>query len=77
MARPTSGSSEDGAPKWLTNRIEQIDLNTGSPARLFQYLHDQNGPRSPAMLQKFDSVTDALGLDDTLLDLLLADLGLE
>jgi hypothetical protein len=77
LATPTLTSSEGGAPKWLTNRIEQIDLNTGSPARLFQYLHDQNGPRSRALLQKFDSVADALGLDDTLLDLLLADLGLE
>jgi transposase len=70
-------SAEGGVPKWLTNRIEGIDLNSGSPAKLFQYLHDTNSPRSRALLQKFDAVADALGLDDKLLDSLLADLGLE
>ena len=61
-------------PKWLTNRVENLDLNSGSPARLFQYLHDVNSPRSRALLQKFDAVADALDLDDELLDELLADL---
>ena len=74
LTAPALSNSEGGVPKWLTNRIEQIDLNTGSPARLFQYLHDANTPRSRALLQKFDSVADALGLDDELLDSLLADL---
>jgi hypothetical protein len=37
-------------------------------------LHDANTPRSRALLQKFDAVADALGLDDTLLELLIADL---
>ena len=67
-------SLDGGVPKWLTNRIDSIDLNTGSPARLFQYLHDANTPRSRALLEKFDDVADALGLDDELLDELLADL---
>jgi hypothetical protein len=67
-------SLDGGVPKWLTNRIDSIDLNTGSPARLFQYLHDSNTPRSRSLLQKFDAVADALGLDDELLDELLADL---
>ena len=49
-------------------RIEQIDLNTGSPARLLQYLHDQNSPLSRALPQKFEDVADCLGLDDELLD---------
>jgi hypothetical protein len=66
---------EGGVPKWLTNRVEEINLNSGSPARLFQYLHDANTPRSRALLQKFDYMADALGLDDELLDSLLADLG--
>ena len=56
-------------PKWLTNRVHQIDLNASSPARSLQYLHDTNSLRSRALLQKFDAVADALGLDDTLLDL--------
>ena len=63
-------------PKWLASRVDQIDLNTGSAARLLQYLHDANTPRSRALLVKFDAVADALGLDDELLDSLLADLGL-
>ena len=69
-------SLTDGVPKWLSNRLESIDLNSGTPARLFQYLHDANTPRSRALLQKFNDVTDALGLDDELLESLLADLGL-
>ena len=52
-------------------------MNSGSLARLFQYLHDANTSRSRALLEKFDAVADALGLDDTLLDLLLADMRLE
>ena len=49
----------------------------GRPASLFQHLHDANTPGTRALLQKFDAAADALGLDDDLLDLLLADLGLE
>ena len=64
-----------GVPSWIANRLDSIDLNSGAPARLFQYLHDANTPRSRALLQKFDAVADALGLDDELLDSLLADLG--
>ena len=74
LAAPAPTSLEGGVPKWLSNRIDSIDLNSGSPARLFQYLHDTNSPRSRALLQKFDAVADALGLDDELLDSLLADL---
>ena len=75
LAAPALTNADGGAPKWLTNRLDNIDLNSGSPAKLFQYLHDTNSPRSRALLQKFDSVADVLGLDDTLLESLLADLG--
>ena len=79
MAAPALTSLQGGVPRWLVNRLENldlssIDLNTGSPARLFQYLHDTNSPRSRALLVKFDAVADHLGLDDELLDSLLADL---
>jgi hypothetical protein len=67
-------SSEISVPKWISNRIESVDLNSSAPDRLFQYLHDTNSPRSRALLQKFDSIADGLGLDDELLDELLADL---
>ena len=79
LAAPASTSLQGGVPRWLVNRLENIDLssidlNSGAPARLFQYLHDANTPRSRALLVKFDAVADALGLDDELLDDLLADL---
>ena len=77
LAAPALTSLEGGVPKWLSNRIESIDLNIGTPAKLFQYLHDTNRPRSRALLQKFDAAADALGLDDGLLKSLLADLRLE
>ena len=76
LAAPAVTSLGGGVPRWLTNRIEEINLNSGSPAKLFQNLHDTNSPRSRALLQKFDAVADALGLDDELLDLLVGDLGL-
>jgi hypothetical protein len=74
---PTSG--EVNIPGWLANRLDSIDLssidlNTGIPAKVFQYLHDVNTQGTRALFQKFDAVADALGLDDELLDELLADL---
>ena len=66
-----------GVPAWITTRLASVDLNSGVPARLFQHLHDANTPGPRALLQKFDAAADALGLDDELLDSLLADLGLE
>ena len=74
MADSASSGVADGVPKWLSNRTEGINLNSGTPARLFHYPHDANTPRSRALLQKFDSIADALGLDDELLDSLLANL---
>ncbi len=74
LAAPATTSQEGGVPKWLTNRIDNLDLKSGIPAKLFQYLHDTNSRRSRALLQKFDAVADSLGLDDELLDSLLADL---
>jgi len=63
-------------PGWLANRLGSIDLNSGIPAKVFQHLHDANTPGTRALLQKIDAVAHSLGLDDGLLDSLLADLGL-
>ncbi len=68
------GAPPVNVPKWISNRLDSVDLNSGAPARFFHYLHDANTPRSRALLEKFDAVADALGLDDELLDALLADL---
>jgi subtilisin family serine protease len=79
LTAPTTGGtpSLNGVTTWITTRLANVDLNSGAPARLFQHLHDVNTPRSRAQLQKFDAVADARGLDDELLDLLIADLGLK
>jgi hypothetical protein len=77
LSVPAASGEEIKVPVWIANRLDSIDLKSGNPARLFQYLHDANSPRSRALQPKFDAVADALGLDDTLLDELLADLGLE
>ena len=74
LAAPATADGAVSLPKWISNRIDSIDLNSGTPARLFQHFHDMNTPRSRALLQKFDAAADALGLDDELLDALLADL---
>jgi hypothetical protein len=63
-----------GVPKWVSNRLQNLDLNSGGAARFFQHLHDVNTPGSRSLLQKLDAAADALGLDDELLDELLADL---
>jgi len=72
----TAGPSLHSLPSWITNRLASVDLNPSFPAKLFQHLHDVNTPGSRKLLQKFDVYADALGLDDELLDELLADLGL-
>jgi len=72
----TSGPNVE-LPRWLVNRLESIDLNSGIAATFFHRLAEQNTPGTRKLLVKADEVADALGLDDTLLDSLLADLGLE
>jgi hypothetical protein len=76
LTAPAAPSGDLKVPGWLANRLESIDLNSGVPAKIFQRLHDVNTPGSRSLLQKVDAVADELGLDDTLLEELLADLGL-
>ena len=54
-----------------------LDLNSGPIARFFTHLAEINTPTSRAILVAADQIADALGLDDSLLDSLLADLGSE
>jgi hypothetical protein len=53
-----------------------VDLNSSPTARYFEHLADQNAPAARKILVADDKVADSLGLDDSLLDSLLADLGL-
>jgi len=73
-ATTTSGSDGPTVPRWLVNRLESIDLNSGIAAKLFQHLADENTPAARKLLVKADAVADALDLDHSLLDNLLADL---
>jgi hypothetical protein len=78
LSAPGRTSSEGALPRWLSNRIDSIDLksvdsNSDDPDKLFQHLHDTNGPRSRALLHRFDAAADARGPSEELLDLLLAD----
>jgi hypothetical protein len=59
-------------PGWIASRLSSVDLNSGPMARLFTQLAEANTPRSNAMLAKINQVTDALGLDDALLESLIA-----
>ncbi len=68
-------SGPTGLPKlpgWIASRLSSVDLNSGPMARLFTQLAEANTPRSNAMLAKINQVTDALGLDDALLESLIA-----
>ena len=72
-----SPAREPGVPQCLSNRIENVDLTPAWPARHFHQLQVANTLRSGALLRKYDAVPDQLDLDDAMLDLLFADLGLE
>jgi hypothetical protein len=65
-----------GIPRWLVNRLQNADLNSGPIARFFEHLAEQNTPGTRKILVAADKVADNLGLDHELLDSLLADLGL-
>lgn len=71
LAAPATTSLDGRAPKWRSNRIGQIDLNSGGPARLFEYLAEVNSPRSRVLLEKFDVVADVLDLEDEFRDMLV------
>ncbi len=70
-------STTPSMPRWLGLRLDEIDLNSGRVADVFQRLHDVNNAGTRKLLLRADAIADALNLDHELLDSLLADLGLE
>jgi hypothetical protein len=58
-------------PSWIASRLGSVDLNSGPIAKLFTQLAEANTPRANAVLAKVNQVTDALGLDDSLLESLI------
>jgi hypothetical protein len=54
-----------------------MDFNSGPLATYFEHLTHKNTAKSRPILIEADRVAEAVGRDDTLLDLLLVGLGLE
>jgi hypothetical protein len=60
-------------PPWLTNRLanrdlNSIDLNSGPLADYFEHLAHENAVKSREILVEANQPSDALGLDDELID---------
>jgi hypothetical protein len=71
-------STSSGSSGWVTGRLASMgDLNSGSAASYFQSLASSGTSEAVATLEAADAEADSLGLDDELLDELLADLGAE
>jgi len=61
-------------PHWISKALGHIDLNHGAVAKLFQQLAASNSPTAKKILVEADRIADAQGLDDELLDNLVAGL---
>ena len=70
-------------PGWIASRLSNINLNTGIAATIIDDLAKAAAGKgleaklARTILVDADKVADALHLDDTLLDSVLAELGLE
>ncbi len=62
---------------WLASQLENVNLNSGVAATIFEALAVADTKLTRSILTEADKVADQLGLDDTLLDSILVDLGLE
>ncbi len=73
----TTTSSTSSAPAWLVSRLESAgDLNSGEIADYFRQLAAEDSTADQETLLEADQAAGDLGLNDDLLDGLLADLGL-
>ena len=70
----TSTPSLPRVPGWISNRLATVDLNSGPVARLFTALAQANTPTTRSLLLAANEVTNALDLDDSLLESLIAGL---
>ena len=61
----------------LASQLKHVNLNTGAAATIFEALAAADTRLTRSILVEADKIADELGLDDTLLDTLLGDLGLE
>ena len=61
----------------MVNRLSHLDSNSGPVAQYFERLAHENTAKSRAILVTAERTAHALNLDDTLLDSLLVNLGLD
>jgi hypothetical protein len=89
-AAPLAAAADDGAvatalaikatpslpavPGWISHRLQSVDLNSGPAAKLFTALAEANTPTTRSLLLAANEVTNALDLDDSLLESLIAGL---
>ncbi len=81
LASTTTSTTTQTIPPSIEYRLSQFDLhginlNKGAIAKYFEHLAHEGTPRAKAILTNADEIADVLNLDDTLLDALLAGLGL-
>jgi hypothetical protein len=81
-AAASSLSSPTATQSWLAGvpssvNLHSVNLNGGAPAQIFEALARANTSASRALLSDIAHAANAQGLDDPLLDSLLADLGLQ
>ena len=62
---------------WLSSELKNVNLNSGAAATIFEALAAADTKLTRSILVEADKVADELGLDDSLLDSILVDLGLE
>ena len=84
LAASSQATGAISEPNWISGRSDRMDLYATGPAKLFQQLHDVDASRPHALSREFAAASEALSVedgalavDDGLLELLLADLGLE
>jgi hypothetical protein len=75
LADSASASTAPTVPTWLANRLANVDLNSGRIATFFEDLAAKDTPKARKILLAADELADSLGLDDDLLDSLVAGLG--
>jgi uncharacterized repeat protein (TIGR03803 family) len=75
LADSASANSAPKVPTWLANRLANVDLNSGRIATFFEDLAAKDTPKARKILIAADELADSLGLDDDLLDSLVAGLG--
>ncbi len=70
-----STSSTLQVPGWISQRLASVNLNSGPVAKLFTTLAEANTPTTRSLLLAANEVTNALDLDDSLLESLIEGLG--